>query len=469
MAGLLTSTFRIPDFHHLAEIFPKHIATLRERLHRGDRDVKTTIVKLKFEPAAHQGIDLIRWLRGQTGLPRIVWSDREKSYQMAGVGGAAIHSEMEMIQSGHFSGLASTLAQDGFDHLRFFGGIAFDPEKAIDSEWRSFGAIRFIAPMFYFEWEDGQPRFTAQVIATGKLAPVLDQLLAEFQQLNWSYENSKSAGSTFRISDETPNHSRWKDIHRQILTEIDQNQYEKVVLAKKLVAQSDGTLSPLEIFQKLFQASGRAFRFYFEFEPEAAFFGASPERLFSIQGHKLTSEALAGTRPQGSSATESEQFGAALRSSEKDQREHGIVFEELHRRFEKLADQIQFDDHPGILNQAFVQHLHQTISGRLRAGAGPIRALEILHPTPALGGHPQKAAMMAIQKHEPFDRGWFGGPVGWIQGNQAEFAVGIRSALCVNKNQINLYAGVGIVAGSEADSEWAEMKQKLRIWEASLE
>ncbi|HCW75325.1 MAG TPA: isochorismate synthase MenF, partial [Candidatus Marinimicrobia bacterium] len=78
------------------------------------------------------------------------------------------------------------------------------------------------------------------------------------------------------------------------------------------------------------------------------------------------------------------------------------------------------------------------------------------------------AALGAIKKYEPFCRGWFGGPVGWIQGNQAEFAVGIRSALCIAQNQINLYAGVGIVAGSEANAEWAEMNQKLRVWEGSL-
>ena len=468
MAGLLTSTFRIPGFHQLADLFPKHIASLRERLHRGDQQIKTTIIKLKFEPEDHQRIDLLQWLNGQENFPRVAWTNRENSYQMAGIGSAAPQIQMDTCQAGDFSGLARDLAKDGFEYLRFFGGIAFDPTTTSDAEWRSFNIGRFVAPMFSFEVEQGQTRFIAQIVAIDKLAPALDRLLAEFLMLNESFVHDSISEANFRITQEIPNHSGWLDIHHQILTEIDQNQIEKVVLAKKLVVRSDGNLSPLRIFQELDRTNPHAFKYYFEFEEGSAFTGASPERLFSIHEHELTSEALAGTRPQGTSATESRQFGDALLTSEKDQREHGIVFDELRRRFELLTDQIHGDDHPGILNQVFVQHLHQSLSGRLKTGTGPVRVLEILHPTPALGGHPQAAALGAIKKYEPFCRGWFGGPVGWIQGNQAEFAVGIRSALCIAQNQINLYAGVGIVAGSEANAEWAEMNQKLRVWEGSL-
>lgn len=468
MAGLLISTFRIPGFHQLAELFPKHIASLRDRLHRGDREVQTTIIKLKFEPEDLLNIEMIVWLQSQSIFPRIAWQNREGNYQFAGVGRATGFPDTSTSSVNNFTELSSVLSGNGLEYLRFFGGMAFDLESPGDPEWQTFGACQFVAPMFHFEIEDGQPRFIAQIVSDGKIAPTLDRLLTEFLTLNWTSTNSSNAKLSLESVLEVPTHSDWRQEHKQVLDEIGQMDYEKVVLARKLACRTIEPFSPLQIFHRLSESNINSFNFYFEFEKDHAFLGASPERLFMIQEHDLYSEALAGTRPRGDSEIESKQFETALLASDKDQREHGIVFDELRERFERLAEDVRFDNQIGILEQTFVQHLHQTISGKLKNSVGITEVLSALHPTPALGGHPQKAALQAISKHEGFYRGWYGGPVGWIQGNQAEFAVGIRSALCVDEHRINLYAGVGIVAGSEAEAEWLEMKQKLRVWEASL-
>jgi menaquinone-specific isochorismate synthase len=86
--------------------------------------------------------------------------------------------------------------------------------------------------------------------------------------------------------------------------------------------------------------------------------------------------------------------------------------------------------------------------------------LRALHPTPAVGGYPRGEALEEIQALEPFDRGWYAGPVGWIGAGGAEFAVGIRSGL-VRGNRLTLFSGAGIVAGSVPESEWAEIEQKI--------
>jgi menaquinone-specific isochorismate synthase len=86
--------------------------------------------------------------------------------------------------------------------------------------------------------------------------------------------------------------------------------------------------------------------------------------------------------------------------------------------------------------------------------------LRALHPTPAVGGYPGVEALEEIRALEPFDRGWYAGPVGWIGADAAEFAVGIRSGL-VRGNTLALFSGAGIVAGSAPEGEWAEIEQKI--------
>jgi menaquinone-specific isochorismate synthase len=83
-----------------------------------------------------------------------------------------------------------------------------------------------------------------------------------------------------------------------------------------------------------------------------------------------------------------------------------------------------------------------------------------LHPTPAVGGYPRREALEEIRALEPFDRGWYAGPVGWIGAEGSEFAVGIRSGL-VRGNSLALFSGAGIVAGSVPEDEWAEIEQKI--------
>jgi menaquinone-specific isochorismate synthase len=83
-----------------------------------------------------------------------------------------------------------------------------------------------------------------------------------------------------------------------------------------------------------------------------------------------------------------------------------------------------------------------------------------LHPTPAVGGHPTSDALKAIRDLEPFDRGWYAGPVGWIGSRGAEFAVALRCGL-VRRDTLSLYSGCGIVEGSKPDAEWKEIEQKI--------
>ena len=109
-----------------------------------------------------------------------------------------------------------------------------------------------------------------------------------------------------------------------------------------------------------------------------------------------------------------------------------------------MCPSLQRDSSPSVLKLAFNQHLKTTFIGELQPGTTDASLLQALHPTPALGGSPRSKALAEIARLEPFERGWYGGPVGWLSGDAAQFAVGIRSALVVERD-IHLFAGAGIV------------------------
>ena len=107
------------------------------------------------------------------------------------------------------------------------------------------------------------------------------------------------------------------------------------------------------------------------------------------------------------------------------------------------------------------RHLVSRVGAGLRDGVTDADLLGALHPTPAVGGYPKEGALEGIRALEPFDRGWYAGPVGWVGADGAEFAVGIRSGL-VRGRTLALYSGAGIVAGSRPEEEWAEVEQKIK-------
>jgi menaquinone-specific isochorismate synthase len=107
-----------------------------------------------------------------------------------------------------------------------------------------------------------------------------------------------------------------------------------------------------------------------------------------------------------------------------------------------------------------VQHMVTRFRGSLKEDVGDDALLTALHPTPAVGGYPVDGALDRIFRLEPHDRGWYAGPVGWIGADKAGFAVAIRSGL-VENDRLTVFAGAGIVKGSDPDREWVETGHKM--------
>ena len=233
----------------------------------------------------------------------------------------------------------------------------------------------------------------------------------------------------------------------------------KVVFAQQNIVQRPSTLGPIQSLEKLTQTEDKTFDFCFAPHPDYAFIGRSPERLIELKSDQIRTEALAGTRPRGRSIEEDQQLENDLFQSTKERMEHQIVVEAICQSLLPYVSSIDKRSEPTILKLSQVQHLHTPIQAKLKPNIPLSEVIDALHPTPAVCGTPRAKAMDIIRQTEDFKRGWYAGLVGWVEGEAAEFAVGIRSAL-YTKNQIYFWAGAGIVAQSDPIAEWDEIEAK---------
>lgn len=191
--------------------------------------------------------------------------------------------------------------------------------------------------------------------------------------------------------------------------------------------------------------------------------GSSPETLLSVRGGELSTRVLAGTAARGIDAASDERAAATLLTSDKDRDEHGFAARSVLAALEPHADRLIGGDDPFTLRLPNLWHLATDISGRIRDGSDSLALLAALHPTAAVAGTPTDVAVQLIDEIEPFDRGRYAGPVGWLdaQGN-SEWAIALRGAQIDPDGTVTAYAGGGIVAESDPESELAETRMKFR-------
>jgi menaquinone-specific isochorismate synthase len=195
--------------------------------------------------------------------------------------------------------------------------------------------------------------------------------------------------------------------------------------------------------------------------PKRELFSAyPPERLYRREKRLILSEALAGTRPRGKTSAEDKDLAEDLTTAEKERREHNIVVEAILSDLKAFCFECQAAPAPEVLKLGQCQHLLTPISGILHDDIEDHCILNALHPTPAVGGKPTEAALAWILEKEPFERGVYAAPVGWIGTDEADFCVGIRSGLALG-DSLTLFAGAGIVPGSDPDEEWRELDAKI--------
>jgi isochorismate synthase len=338
---------------------------------------------------------------------------------------------------------------DGPRVAQLVGGFAFSPGSTGAAPWQGFadGELR-LPDLLYGREGDRHWRQAFVASAWSGLdleAPRLGQ------PVRGSVEINSNDARTY------------KDCVRRALMEIDAGRLDKVVVARAARVKAR---SAIDAVAWLFALRERfpGCTLFAVGEGDSVFLGASPERLVRLSGDTVESAAIAGTAPRGSSRAADQAIGEALRQNAKNNAEHAIVVRHLVSALSECCDTVEVDPAPRLLKTRTVQHLFTGLRARRRAEA-PVSLLQLverLHPTPAVGGTPREAALSWLARHEPLARGWFAGPVGFLQSDgDGEFVVALRSAL-VHGHQATAWAGAGIVAGSEPDAEFTETELKLR-------
>lgn len=324
------------------------------------------------------------------------------------------------------------------------GGFAF-ADGAPAGPWEGWAAGELRLPTVSYCGRDGQCR---RIVAAGAVhaAPVARPI-------------APLRGGVEIDGDDAPAyHARV----RAALAEIASGRAEKLVLARSLRIRARRPLDAVAWLAALRERFPGC-TLYAIGEGDAVFIGASPERLVAARGEEVETIALAGSAPRGASRDADRALGAALLASAKDAAEHAIVVRRIVEVLSDCCAEVRAAATPQLVTTRTVQHLATPITAR-RAGQHPslLELVGRLHPTPAVAGAPCADATRWLAAHEGLARGWYSGPVGWVDADgNGEFVVALRSAL-LRGREAHAYAGAGIVAGSDPDAEYAETDCKLR-------
>ncbi|WP_051062788.1 isochorismate synthase [Ilumatobacter nonamiensis] len=234
----------------------------------------------------------------------------------------------------------------------------------------------------------------------------------------------------------------------------------KAVIARPIEVAADGPISIHAVLRRLKATFSSSYRFSID-----GFVGASPELLVEVEGAVIRSHPLAGTTPRTGDVDNDARLAAELQASTKNQIEHRVVIDDVHDRLLPYVSYLDWEPEPSVVTVANVQHLGTRMEGMLsQPGPSVVELVRALSPTPALGGHPRSEALDLIGHVEGFERGRYGGAVGWVDAHgDGAWAVAIRCAeFASDRRSARLVAGGGIVADSDPLAELAETQAKFQ-------
>ncbi len=345
----------------------------------------------------------------------------------------------------------------------FAGGFAFEAHGGREAHWSSLPPGLLVLPELSL-WRRGGQAFATLSVSVSPGVPA-DQLLARARARLASVEPAALPpagpgplpGARVRSRDD-PGH--YEAAVAEAVRRINEGEVEKIVLAREVTVEADSAHDPAVVFGALREVFPSCFCFCCG-TPEAAFIGASPELLVRRSGAVAATVGLAGSIRRSADPAVDDHLGESLKRSAKDRSEHEIVVRRIERSLRGLAVWVDSEEDPQIVKVANIQHLATPIRAQLADPRSAIELAGALHPTPAVGGEPRDQALEAIAELEGMDRGWYTGPVGWMDAAEdGEFCVGLRSALLRDRTA-HLYAGAGIVADSDPAAELAETELKL--------
>ena len=293
---------------------------------------------------------------------------------------------------------------------------------------------------------------------------IAEELWEQAQRLG-ALPSDPNAGQGHAPGPAIAGRSAWQEGYRSVVQRgvelVEEGRLRKLVLAVRQQLLLERPLDSLQLLAQLRQRQPGSCRFLWQQADGPALLGASPERLLTVRQGQLRSDALAGTAPIGPHADQ-------LTRSDKDRREHELVVEAITEVLQQAGLVTRRPRHPRLARHGQLVHLHTPISAAL-ADQQPLALAAALHPTPAVAGLPRREAMAALRSLEPFERGYYAAPIGWIDSEgDTELRVAIRSGT-LHGQRLELTAGAGLVRGSDVERELAEVALKLGVLQQQLD
>jgi menaquinone-specific isochorismate synthase len=284
--------------------------------------------------------------------------------------------------------------------------------------------------------------------------PVITETATNFSSQEFSWSNG------------TLSEEEWQSRVADAISKIEGSRIDKVVLARDLVAMTTSAIDSRPILQKL--ATNYPATWVFSVD---GLIGATPELLLRLSRGMVTSRVLAGTIPKTGDDAKDLALAASLARSSKDLEEHEYAVRSVAEALEPFCSSTNVPDAPFVLHLANVMHLATDVTGALIESAKYVDAfalLKSLHPSAAVCGTPRNIAFDVIDEIEGMNRGRYAGPVGWIDARgDGELGIALRSGQ-ITDNSIRIFAGCGIVAGSNPVIELAESAAKFEAMRSAL-
>ncbi len=351
------------------------------------------------------------------------------------------------------------------------GGWAFPPARVTrgwrDGIWKGFPYSRWVVPALLFTSIAGRNH----VILAAHLDPSTEGWLKRYYtRLASTIANLRAEPTTTPVPlrlNSLPSRRQWISLARQALGSISKSKLRKVVLSRSVRILFDDDIKCSIVLKKLIESSPNSTVFAIK-DGDTTFLGASPEHLLLLKDREIRVDCLAASAPRSSDGEVDKSLGLNLLSEKKSRYEHRLVVQSVKRSLSPLCSEIEAPEKPILKRLKNIQHLHTIVKGHLLPTTNIWSTALSLWPTPATAGEPKEPAIRWIQDFEPADRGWYSGVVGCINANgDGNLVVSIRSGVIRERHAV-LFAGSGIVPGSDPVREFEETNWKMAIMMKAL-
>ena len=322
-----------------------------------------------------------------------------------------------------------------------FGSFAFSPDSPA-------GGV-LVVPEVVIGHKAGTWWLTT--IGAGGVLPPIQQVAAATPPV--------TDGGTVTFSDGQRSSSDWEKVVAEGIARIGAGEVEKVVLARDIHARSTAPIDPRRLLTRLAERYPGCWTFNVD-----GLLGATPEMLVKLERGLVTSRVLAGTIRRSQDDAHDLALAASLARSSKDLEEHEYAVRSVAEALAPYCATTNVPESPFVLHLANVMHLATDVTGVLADGGTSLQLAEALHPSAAVCGTPTEAAAELIAEVEGMDRDRYAGPVGWMDAHgDGEWGIALRCARLDpdDDHSLRLFAGCGIVAGSDPAAELAESNAKL--------